>query len=63
MTDKTKGFLKCAGLTLVVLILYLALFASIIPQASDQPAVPILAVAATAVTVFVALRLAKKFNR
>ena len=62
MTDKTKTLLKRGGLTLAVFVLYCALFAAIISHDSDTPAIPFLAAAATALTVFVALRVAKKFN-
>jgi len=62
LTDKTKTFLKRGGLILAVFILYCALFAVLINQESAAPFVPILALAATTVTVFVVFRFAKKFN-
>jgi hypothetical protein len=61
LTEKTKTFLKRGGIILAVFILYCALFGALInPQ--GEPLIPILAVAATTVTAFVAFRLAKKFN-
>jgi hypothetical protein len=62
LNDKTNTFFKRGALILAVFILYCALFAALINQESAAPMIPILAVAATTVTVFVVFRFAKKFN-